>query len=261
MICKNCGADFEGKFCSNCGTPADTVTRSTQSQSIINGVPVNMAAAPTNHEPFYASSWFIVLMLACCCFPLGLILMWKYNKFNKPARIVISSFFALAVLLTLITTSISILTSSKNIYKSSRNEITTSSYKETKAESIEFSESSESSPIETTIQETTTASTSKEIKKLTIGQQNALETAKSYLSISAFSYSDLIKQLEYEQFSTEDATYAADNCGADWNQQAALAAKQYLEFSSFSRGSLIDQLIYEGFTQSQAEYGATTAGY
>lgn len=96
---------------------------------------------------------------------------------------------------------------------------------------------------------------------LSTGQKNALSKAAAYLDYSAFSYSGLIQQLEYEQFSTEDATYAADNCGADWNEQAAIKAQQYLDYSSFSRGSLIDQLKYDGFTQSQAEHGATAVGY
>ena len=50
---------------------------------------------------------------------------------------------------------------------------------------------------------------------LTTGQRNALGSAESYLSTMPFSYSGLIEQLEYEGYSTEDATYAADNCGAD----------------------------------------------
>ena len=91
--------------------------------------------------------------------------------------------------------------------------------------------------------------------------QNALSKARDYLDYSAFSYSGLINQLEYEQFSTESATYAADNCGADWNEQAAKKAQDYLDFSSFSRQGLIDQLLYEGFTQEQAEYGVTAVGY
>lgn len=95
----------------------------------------------------------------------------------------------------------------------------------------------------------------------TIGQKNALAKAKDYLAFTAFSYSGLIEQLEYEGFSTEEATYGADNCGADWNEQAAQKAKDYLDFMSFSRSGLIDQLLYEGFTQEQAEYGATAAGY
>jgi hypothetical protein len=96
---------------------------------------------------------------------------------------------------------------------------------------------------------------------LSIGQQNALSAAKSYLDYSAFSYSGLIEQLEFEDYSKEEATYAADNCGADWNEQAALCAQSYLDYSSFSRAGLIEQLEFEGFTSSQAEYGADAVGY
>ncbi len=96
---------------------------------------------------------------------------------------------------------------------------------------------------------------------MTTGQRNALEQAKRYLSISAFSRSGLIEQLEYEKYSNADATFAADNCGADWNEQAAKKAQQYLKIMSFSRDSLIDQLEYEGFTHDQAVYGAEQNGY
>jgi len=74
-------------------------------------------------------------------------------------------------------------------------------------------------------------------------------------------YYGLIDQLEYEGFTTEQATYGADNCGADWYEQAALSAKEYLDFNSFSREGLIDQLVYVGFTQDQAVYGVTQNGY
>lgn len=96
---------------------------------------------------------------------------------------------------------------------------------------------------------------------MTTGQKNALAKAKDYLSIMAFSRSGLIKQLEYEKFSTEDATFAADNCGANWNEQAAKKAQDYIDMMSFSRQGLIDQLKYEGFTQAQAEYGVSAVGY
>lgn len=95
----------------------------------------------------------------------------------------------------------------------------------------------------------------------TTGEKNALRSAREYLSFSAFSYTGLIKQLEYEGYSTEEATYAADNCNANWNLQAAKSAKEYLDMSSFSRQELINQLIYEGYTQEQAEYGVTQNGY
>lgn len=96
---------------------------------------------------------------------------------------------------------------------------------------------------------------------LTLGQKNALAKADDYLSIMAFSYSGLIEQLEFEGFTTEEATYAADNCGADWNEQAAKKAQDYLDTMSFSRDGLIEQLEYEGFTSEQAKYGVTAVGY
>ena len=96
---------------------------------------------------------------------------------------------------------------------------------------------------------------------LTMGQKNALGSANSYLSVMAFSYTGLIDQLEYEGYSTEDATFAADNCGADWYEQAAKKAEEYLDVMSFSRDGLIDQLEYEGFTTDQAVYGVEAVGY
>ncbi len=95
----------------------------------------------------------------------------------------------------------------------------------------------------------------------TMGQRNAAEKAKQYLEYTAFSYTGLIQQLQYEGYSVDEATYGADNCGADWNAQAAAKAQQYLEYTSFSRSGLIEQLEYEGFTSSQAEYGASAVGY
>lgn len=99
------------------------------------------------------------------------------------------------------------------------------------------------------------------VENASMEQKNALDKAESYLGYTAFSYSGLISQLEYEGFSTESATYAADNCGADWNEQAAAKAQSYLEYTSFSRQSLIEQLEYEGFTSEQAEYGVSSVGY
>lgn len=95
---------------------------------------------------------------------------------------------------------------------------------------------------------------------VTVSQKNALSKAKSYISYTAFSHDGLVEQLEYDQFSTADATYGADNCGADWNEQAAEKAKSYMSYSSFSRGSLIDQLEYDKFTPDQAAHGADSVG-
>ena len=96
--------------------------------------------------------------------------------------------------------------------------------------------------------------------KETVAQSNAKKSATSYLRYSSFSRTGLIGQLEFEGFSTADATYGVDAQKADWNVQAAKSAKSYLKYSSFSRIGLIDQLVFEGFTQAQAEYGVSTTG-
>lgn len=94
------------------------------------------------------------------------------------------------------------------------------------------------------------------VQNETMGQKNAIKSAESYLKHSYFSYNGLIEQLEYEKYSKEDATYAADCCGADWYDQAEGQAKQYLKHSNFSYSGLVEQLEYEGFTNGQATWGA-----
>ena len=94
----------------------------------------------------------------------------------------------------------------------------------------------------------------------TVSQENARESAESYLDFSAFSRSGLIDQLKYEGFSKKDAAYAVDAISPDWNKQAVKSAKEYLDYSSFSRSGLIDQLEYEGFTHAQAVYGVSKTG-
>lgn len=96
--------------------------------------------------------------------------------------------------------------------------------------------------------------------KTTVSQDNALRTAKDYLSFTAFSHDGLVEQLEFEGFSNEDAVWAADNCGADWMEQAEKTAASYLDLMGFSRSELIDQLVFEGYTQDQAEHGADSVG-
>ncbi|WP_291381687.1 Ltp family lipoprotein, partial [Demequina sp.] len=65
----------------------------------------------------------------------------------------------------------------------------------------------------------------------------------------------LIDQLEFEGFTTAQATYAVDNVVVDWNEQAVLSAQSYLDtYYGWSRAGLIDQLEFEGFTTAQATY-------
>jgi hypothetical protein len=90
--------------------------------------------------------------------------------------------------------------------------------------------------------------------------RRALESAKSYLSLSGFSKQGLYEQLSSSAgagFSQAEAQYAVDHVGADWNKEAVESARSYLEISPMSRNELIQQLSSsagEGFTYEQALY-------
>lgn len=93
-------------------------------------------------------------------------------------------------------------------------------------------------------------------ENLSSGMRNALGRAHDYLGVMAFSAEGLKEQLEYEGFSSTDAQYAVDHCGADWKYQAKLKAQDYLDIMSFSYDGLVEQLEYDGFTHQEAVYGA-----
>lgn len=90
---------------------------------------------------------------------------------------------------------------------------------------------------------------------------NVIKTAQNYVQYMSFSRQGLIKQLEFEGYSTEISKYAADNISVDWNEQCAKTAKKYLEYVSFSRDGLYNQLAFEGFTDEQIQYGLSQVGY
>lgn len=108
---------------------------------------------------------------------------------------------------------------------------------------------------------TAVPSVTKPSEPVSQGKRNALRKAKDYLDVMPFSYAGLVDQLEFEGYSYNEAVYGADNCGADWNEQAAKKAADYLDIMPFSRQGLIDQLEFDGFTSSQAEYGVSRNGY
>ena len=110
----------------------------------------------------------------------------------------------------------------------------------------------------TTTPKTTVTTTT--TNRVQLGTSNALGKAKDYLNVMAFSYLGLIKQLEYEQFTHDEAVYGADNCGANWYEQATKKAQDYLNTMSFSYSGLIKQLEYEQFTHDEAVYGADNCG-
>lgn len=95
---------------------------------------------------------------------------------------------------------------------------------------------------------------------MTVGQEQAVASAQSYIDLTPFSKSGLIDQLVFEKYSEDDAQFAVEHIEVDWKEQAALSAENYLEMTAFSRQGLIDQLVFEGFTEGQATYGVDQTG-
>jgi len=101
---------------------------------------------------------------------------------------------------------------------------------------------------------------------LTGPQENALRSAKQYLSMQGFSKKGLIQQLSTdagEGYDVADATAAVNSLDVDWNEQAVRSAKQYLSMQGFSCKGLIQQLSSsagEKYSVSEATYGAKQAG-
>lgn len=93
----------------------------------------------------------------------------------------------------------------------------------------------------------------------TAGQRNALNSAQSYLSLTALSKSALVDQLKYDNFSNSDARWAVAHVRVSWYAQAVKSARSYLQVTSLSRQSLREQLEYDGFTSAQAAYGVKKA--
>lgn len=78
-----------------------------------------------------------------------------------------------------------------------------------------------------------------------VSQQQAIDSAQSYLETGGFSRVGLIQQLSSksgEGFTHAEAVYAVQQLHPDWNAQAVKSAKSYLESGGFSRTGLIEQL-------------------
>lgn len=237
MTCKKCGTEFRGNFCPKCGTPA----RPTQGfQQPIPGQPMTPQKGKT---PVYKKWWFwsIIIGIAIIFLVCFVALLRAGQEISEAAGHTVSD----SVTQTL-----------------PQDETSYATETETDTES----ESAAKSKIESNTKapsqgsgNNTQANASKN-DTLTMGQKNALKKAESYLSFSAFSREGLIDQLEYEKFSHDDAVYAVDHCGANWNEQALKKGKSYLDYTAFSYQGLIDQLEYEKFTTEQATYAADHCG-
>ena len=85
----------------------------------------------------------------------------------------------------------------------------------------------------------------------------ALAKAKLLLKEEPYSKIALIYYLKNMNYSDSDATYAVENCGANWNLQALRKAEYYATFKNdVSKNRYISDLENEYFTHEEAVYAA-----
>ena len=93
----------------------------------------------------------------------------------------------------------------------------------------------------------------------TAGEKNALAAAKLYLSSMPLSYQGVLDQLEFDGYTSSEAQYGADNCGASWKEQAVRSAETYLGTMPLSEKRLREQLSFDGYTDEEVEYAIEKA--
>lgn len=207
------------------------------------------------NQKWYEKNLAIILFLIFF-FPVGLFLMWKYSKWNKVAKIIISIFFGIVLI--------------SNIGSKKTNQAAT-----TKTDTAIVQEQ----PKEKTAAEEAKAKTDAEAKadadakkakeekaakdakdNVPKEYQSALKTADTYANKMNLSKKGLYQQLtsDYgEKFPKEAAQYAVDNVKADWKKNALATAKTYQDKMNMSRSAIHDQLVsdYGGkFTEEEAQY-------
>jgi hypothetical protein len=94
----------------------------------------------------------------------------------------------------------------------------------------------------------------------TVRDRQALSKAKSDLRAEPYSLEGLVVQLNFGGYTMAEATYGAENSGANWNHEALVAAKENLATKAYSMKGLIERLKIAKFTAVQASYGVANSG-
>ena len=181
-------------------------------------------------------TWFVILFLILF-WPVGLILMWAQKKFPLAVRIIITLIIAAGLA-----------AEGFFLYKYGPAMYETYMYGDNNNITYEMPDSDSGSQ------------SGSQTAAATENQQKALDKANEYVDTLPLSREGLIKQLEYDGYTTDVATYAADNCSTNWNKEAKEMAEQYMDSTTYTYKDMVQQLETEGFTKEQAKFGAKAVG-
>ena len=181
-------------------------------------------------------TWFVILFLILF-WPVGLILMWARKKFPLAVRIIITLIIAAGLA-----------AEGFFLYKYGPAMYEIYMYGDNNNITYETPDSDSGSQ------------SGSQTAAATENQQKALDKANEYVDTLPLSHDGLIKQLEYDGYTTDVATYAADNCSVNWNKEAKEMAEQYMDSTTYTYKEMVQQLEAEGFTKEQAKFGAKAVG-
>ena len=181
-------------------------------------------------------TWFVILFLILF-WPVGLILMWARKKFPLAVRIIITLIIAAGLA-----------AEGFFLYKYGPAMYEIYMYGDNNTITYETPDSDSGSQ------------SGSQTAAATENQQKALDKANEYVDTLPLSHDGLIKQLEYDGYTTDVATYAADNCSVNWNKEAKEMAEQYMDSTTYTYKEMVQQLEAEGFTKKQAKFGAKAVG-
>lgn len=264
MNCNQCGTQFEGKFCPNCGAPAATET------PVVEATPVTPVVEPKKKKPIYKKWWFWVIIAVVV---IGIIGGSGGGEETSTDTGTGSS----------ITQSGDETNNDTTDNKTDSNKISVADFsamskadienwattnKVTVKFSEEYSDSIASGSVisqnikanETVKQGATIKVVISKGKKPSIEYQNALKQAETYSEMMHMSKKAIFDQLTSEyggQFEDDAAQYAIDNLDADYKKNALESAKTYQSMMSMSKSAIYDQLVSEyggQFTAEEAQY-------
>ena len=263
MNCNQCGTQFEGKFCPNCGAPATAET------PVVNAAPSAPIADVKKKKPIYKKWWFWVIIAVVV---IGIIggsgggeetstdtgtgssINQSGDETNNTTdnktdsnKVTVADFSTM---------------SKADIENwAATNKVTvkfSEDYSDTVASGSVISQNKKAN--ETVKEGATIKVVISKGKKPSMEYQNALKKAESYSKLMHMSKQKIYDQLtsEYgEKFPADAAQYAIDNLNVDYKANALEKADSYSKTMHMSKQKIYDQLTSEygeKFTAEEAQY-------